>query len=309
MKIIFFGTANFAVPSLEKIAGSDHELSAVVTQPDKKKGRCLVLTPPPVKESVGKSSIPLHQPPDASSPETVTLLKKYGADLFIVVEFGQILKKGLLDVPNRSCVNLHASLLPKYRGASPINWALVNGEKVTGVTTIKMVEKMDAGDVMLQRRADIKPSDTAETLRERLAVLGADILMETIDLIASGKAVYKEQDGEEATYAPKLKKEDGLIDWSKGASEIENCVRGFVPWPSAYTHWNGKLIKIWEAGSKDVSLSNSNIGRVLRLDDGIVVGTGKGELSIKTLQLEGGKKLDAASFLNGHKLRPGDLLK
>ncbi|MEE8359985.1 MAG: methionyl-tRNA formyltransferase [Candidatus Omnitrophota bacterium] len=308
MKIIFFGTSDFAVPSLERIMGSDHELSSVVTQPDRKKGRHLVLTPPPVKESVGKSSIPLHQPLDASSPETVTLLKKYGADLFVVVEFGQILKKNLLEVPNGSCVNLHASLLPKYRGASPINWALVNGEKVTGVTTMKMVEKMDAGDVILQREADIKPLDTGETLKERLAVLGAELLMETIDLIASGKAAYKKQDEKEATYAPKLKKEDGLIDWSKDAREIENRVRGFSPWPSAYTHWNGNLVKIWKAESKATPQSKPDIGKILRLDDGIVVGTGKGELSVKTLQLEGGKRLDAASFLNGHKLRIGDKL-
>ena len=308
MKIIFFGTSDFAVPSLERIIGSDHELLAVVTQPDRKKGRHLVLTPPPVKDCAGKSSIPLHQPLDASSDEIVTLLKKYGADLFVVVEFGQILKKGLLEAPNRSCVNLHASLLPKYRGASPINWALVNGEKVTGVTTMKMVEKMDAGDVILQREADVKPSDTSETIKERLAVLGADLLLETIGLIASGKAVYKKQDEEEATYAPKLKKEDGLIDWSKDAREIENRVRGFSPWPSAYTHWSGNLVKIWKANANTTPLSKTDIGKILRLDDGIVVGTGKGELSINTLQLEGGKKLDAASFLNGHRLRIGDKL-
>ncbi|MFH1752697.1 MAG: methionyl-tRNA formyltransferase [Candidatus Omnitrophota bacterium] len=306
MKIVFFGTSDFAVPSLERIMASDHELCAVVTQPDRKKGRNLVLTPPPVKAIIEKSSIALHQPPDASAPETVAALRDHGADLFVVVEFGQILKRGLLDLPNEFCVNLHASLLPKYRGASPINWALVNGEDVTGVTTMKMAEKMDAGDIILQREVVIKPSDTGRTLRARLAEMGAGLLLETIGLIDSGKAVFKKQNDREATYAPKLKKEDGRIDWSKGAREIENRVRGLAPWPSAYTYWEGKLIKIWNADAKDARSAEHDPGKVLSFDDGIVVGTGKGELSIKTLQLEGGKKLDAASFLNGHKIKIGD---
>jgi methionyl-tRNA formyltransferase len=306
MKIVFFGTSDFAIPSLKKILKSKHELCAVMTQPDRRKGRKLVLTPPPVKAELGDSPIPIHQPSDASDPNSVNILKKYAADLFVVVEFGQILKREVLRIPKKFCVNLHASILPKYRGASPINWAVMNGDLRTGVTTIKMAEKMDSGDMILQEEIDIRSTDTSETLREKLSEMGAEALLKTIELIGSEKAVFKKQDEKDITYAPKLKKEDGLIDWSRSAKEINDKVRGLIPWPSAYTHREKKLIKIWKTEYSIKPLPNDDTGRVLRLEGGIVVGTGKGELTIKILQLEGGKKLDADAFLRGHKLSVGD---
>jgi len=310
MRIVFFGTSDFAVPSLERLMGKGHELCAVVTQPSRRKGRSLALAEPPVKILLNGGSIPIYQPQEASGEAITKALLTYEPDLFVVVEFGQILKESSLKIPKKFCLNLHASLLPEYRGAAPINWSVINGDKKTGLTTMRMDARMDAGDIILQREADISDYDTSQTLRPKLAAIGAELLLETIEIIAAGKALFTKQDEKKATYAPKLKKEDGLIDWSMSARDIHNRVRGLAPWPSAYTHWKEKLIKIWSSEAASQPASKDGIGIIAQVDkNGITVGTGTGYLIIKELQLEGGKRLAADTFLRGHSIRIGDILR
>jgi methionyl-tRNA formyltransferase len=305
MKIVFFGTSHFSTPSLKRIISSGHELAAVVTQPDRKKGRSLRLSPPPVKEAMAGSTVPIYQPEKMSAPGLYAALEALEADLFCVVAFGHILKRELLEMPKHFAVNLHASLLPKYRGAAPINWAIANGESVTGVTTMRMSEGMDEGDLIRKREMKIAADDTAETLGKKLSESGAGLLMETIDLIDKGEAQFTKQDPRAATYAAKLRKEDGLIDWSMAARDIHNRVRGFAPWPGAYTHWNGKVLKITGSRLSGSGSAKGDAGRVLRADaDSLAIGTGSGELLVTELQLEGAKRLPVAAFLRGHKITP-----
>ncbi|NQT06466.1 MAG: methionyl-tRNA formyltransferase [Candidatus Omnitrophica bacterium] len=307
MKIIFFGTSEFAVASLKRIMKSNHELLAVVTQPDRRSGRRLKVTPPPVKEALNGKDMPVHQSDNVSSVDMVKTLKSYKADLFVVVSFGQILKKNILNIPKKFCINLHASLLPKYRGAAPINYAVISGDTITGVTTMKMNAAMDGGDIIEQREVEIKDTDTSETLDKRLSEIGAELLVETIDLVEKGKVRFTRQDANDATYASKLRKEDGLIDWSLDARSIQNHVRGLLPWPCAYTHWKKRLIKIWASDIKDVDTKGVSGGTIMKADkEGIIVATCKESLVIKILQLEGGKRLTADAFLRGHKLAAGD---
>ncbi len=307
MKLLFFGTSDFAVPALKKIMISKHELAAVVTQPDRKRGRRLLMGAPPVKIALKGSVIPLHQPEDLSRPDMIRVLKGYGADLFIVVAFGRILKSDILEMPKTFSVNLHASLLPKYRGASPINRAVINGDEETGLTTIRMDEGMDTGDIILKEKIKIFKNDTSQALSERLSNIGAALLIKTIDMIESGKTDFKKQDNKKVSYAYKLKKEDGHIDWSLKARDIHNMVRGLIPWPGAYTHWQGKILKIWESSLNEDMLEEQAAGSVLRIDDkGITVGTGRGEIIIEALQLEGAKRLGPGEFLRGHRLKVGE---
>ncbi|MBL7068770.1 MAG: methionyl-tRNA formyltransferase [Candidatus Omnitrophica bacterium] len=310
VKIIFFGTSKFAVPSLKKIMKSRHEVAAVVTQPDRKRGRKLVVASPPVKMEMKDKGIPIHQPQDVASQDALETLRRYNADLFLVVAFGQILKKDLLKIPKLYCVNLHASLLPKYRGASPINRAITNGDKKTGVTTIKMDEKMDRGDIMLRREVDILDEETSQSLSERLSNIGAGLLLETIELVDKNEIKFIKQDEKDASYAYKLKKEDGLIDWAVPAREIHNRVRGLAPWPGAYTHWKGKLLKIYKSAFDEDDSAEKDIGAVVGLgEDTLLVGTRKGRLIIKELQLEGGKRMSAGDFLRGHGIKTGNRFK
>ncbi len=308
MKIVFFGTSKFAVPSLIRLNESKYEISLIVTQPDRKKGRSLALGQSPVKAQAKKLKLNIHQPENASGRETLNLIKKKNADLFVVVAFGQILKKELLSLPRLYSINLHASLLPKYRGAAPINRAVINGEKKTGASIIKMNEKMDEGDIILSKEIDIHPKDTSEVLNKKLSELGADILLETISLIEKGNAKPVKQDASIASYADKLKKKDGLIEWKSSAHDLHNRVRGLLPWPTAFTYWNKKILKIYKSGTSS-SDSDFEPGRIVSLgEEGIVVKTGAGNLVIKELQLEGSKRMDAASFLRGHHLKPGTKL-
>lgn len=309
MKIIFFGTSKFAVPSLKTIIDSKHRILAVVTQPDRKRGRNLKLAPPPVKEALKGVEIPVLQPANASSADTMKEIAKYKPDLFVVVSFGQILKKELLRIPKHFAINLHSSLLPKYRGAGPVNWAVIKGEKTTGCTIIRMNEKMDKGDIMLKKETAIEDADTTISLSEKLSVSGAGLLLDAIDSIESGNAKFTKQDEKKATYAPKLTKEDGLIDWSMPTKDIHNRIRGLIPWPGAYTHWKKKLLKIWDSEVSVEKTAKEDAGRILKADDtSISIGTGKGALIVKTIQLEGKKRMSAADFLHGHHLKPGDNL-
>lgn len=308
MNIVFFGTSDFAIPALMAFLESTHKVLAVVTQPDRKKGRQLKLSPPPTKVLALTHDIKVYQPQDASSAEAINYLKQFSADLFVIVSFGQILKKEVLFVPKFYSINLHGSLLPKYRGAAPTNWAIINGDRSSGVTVIKMNERMDEGDIILKKEVEIDKEDTNITLSEKLSELGAKVLMEAIGLIESKKAVFQKQESSKVTYAPKLKKEDGLINWSEGAIKIHDRVRGLIPWPGAYTHFDGKILKIWKTALSDYAGADAiKDGTVLDIvkNKGIIVKTASGALAITHLQIEGKKILDADAFLRGHRIEKG----
>lgn len=310
MKIVFFGTAEFAIPSFRALIESEHTVVALVTQPDRKRGRNLKLSPPPTKVVAELHGIPVYQPEDASSAESVEYLRKLDVDIFVVIAFGQILKRPALDIPKLCAINLHGSLLPRYRGAAPTNWAIINGDKTTGVTVIRMNERMDEGDLILSREIKIDQEDTNITINETLSALGTEVLLEAIDLLAAGKADFVKQDKARVTLAPKLKKEDGIIDWTLSAASIHSRVRGLLPWPGAYTYSSArKALKI--LSTELISYppkKDAGSGEVIDIirGKGIVVNTGSGAIVIKHLQLEGGKVLDADSFLRGHKISVGD---
>lgn len=303
MKILFFGTPQFAVPSLDILKTIDFlEMIGVVTHPDRPKGRHLVITPPPVKLEAERYRLPVYQPKRVTSD----IFKGMDLDLIIVVSFGQILSRDILELPRIGCINLHASLLPKYRGAGPVAWALMNGETCTGVTTFWINEEMDSGDIILQEEVEIMPEDNRGTLEERLSHIGAQLLKETIIRIKEGTAPRIPQDNSKATYAPKIRKEDGLIDWSKDASQIHNKVRAMNPWPGAYTFLKGIRIEIWESKVIQQQVEQKPGTIVLLNDSGIGVGTGNGVLLIKELQAEGRKRLKAIDFINGYRLNEGE---
>ena len=301
MKIIFFGSSDFAVPSLEALKNQE-DVVLVVTQPDRKKGRSQKISATAVKMAADRLGIKVFQPPDVNSGDSIKRLKDYSADVFIVVSFGQILKKALLDMPRKCCLNLHGSLLPKYRGAAPINWAIANGEKETGVTVIKMNEKMDEGDMLLKKSISIEDEDDAASLSGRLSEEGAQLVLKSIELAKSNKANFIKQENCEVSYAPKLKKEDGLIDWNWDAYKIHYRIRGFMPWPGCYTFIKKKMLKVWKARPVNISKPDSKPGMVLEIDkDGIVIAAGEGSLRIEELQLEAKRRMKAEEFIAGHK--------
>ena len=306
MKIIFMGTPEFAVPSLRALVDSGDEVVAVVTQPDKPKGRGLEVAPPPTKVLAERHGIPVLQPAKIKTEEFFNELKKFNPDLICVAAYGKILPKNILDLPHYGCINVHASLLPKYRGAAPINWAIIRGEKVTGITTMKMDEGMDTGDMLLKKEVPIEDEDTGETLSEKLSEIGARLLIETIRLLKEGQLNPIPQDHSQANYAPMLKKEDGKIDWQKSAEEIRNLIRGALLWPSAYTNLEGKLLKIYKVR---LAGGEGKPGEVIKSESGILrVATGKGALDILKLQIEGGKKLETQVFLRGRRIEEGMVL-
>ena len=308
MNIIFFGTSEFAVPVLEGIIGSRHKVLAVVTQPDRKKGRFQQMAAPAVKEAALKRRLQVFQPEDLDNKEFIDKLKSLKADLFVVVSYGKILKKQILEIPLIFCVNLHGSLLPKYRGAAPINWAIINGDGVSGVTVIKMNEKMDEGEIILKKEAPIFTHDTAESLSVRLSREGSALLLEAINNIEKNNFKLEKQDNLTATYAPKLKKEDGLIDWNKDVLKVQTHIRGVSPWPGAYTYLNGKLIKICKVSVYGMAISGKP-GEILGIEkDGILVGTRSGAIVLEELQPESSRRMDVNAFLAGHKVKVGDIL-
>ena len=307
MNIVFFGTSEFALGVLRRIIGSKHKILAVVTQPDRQKGRSLKVSPPPAKVLAKTKNIPVYQPNNASGKDSVEYLKKLNADLFVVVAFGQILKKEVLEIPKIYSVNIHGSLLPKYRGAAPTNWTIINGDKVSGITIIKMNEKMDEGDIILKKEIPVDNEDTNITLSERLSDIGAAALMEAIDLIQSGSARLMPQEDSKATYAPKLKKEDGLINWNEPVVVIHNKVRGLLPWPGVYTHFNGKILKILNTEILKADGEEAANGEFLGTikDKGMIVKARDGNLLIQNVQIEGKKPMDSEAFLRGHRISPG----
>jgi methionyl-tRNA formyltransferase len=306
MRIIFMGTPEFAVPSLQALIESEDEVIAVVTQPDKPKGRGLEVAPPPTKVLAEKHGIHVLQPQKIKTDDFFNELKKFNPDLICVAAYGKILPKNILDLPPYGCANVHASLLPQYRGAAPINWAIIRGEKITGITTMKMDEGMDTGDMLLKKELPIEDEDTGETLSQKLSHIGAALLIETIKLLKEGKLNPIPQDHSQATYAPILKKEHGNIDWKKPAEEITNLIRGTLPWPGAYTTLGGKPLKIYRAR---VSEGVGKPGEVIKSDSWILkVATGKDALDILELQVEGGKRLKVEEFLRGRNIKEGAVL-
>ncbi|MEG1311092.1 MAG: methionyl-tRNA formyltransferase [Romboutsia sp.] len=302
MKIVFMGTPDIAVGCLQKIIDEKHEIIGVVTQPDKPVGRGKKLGMPPVKELALKHNLDVYQPAKARDEEFVNILKELNPELIIVVAFGQILPKSILDIPKLGCVNVHVSLLPKYRGAAPINWVIINGEEKTGVTTMYMDEGLDTGDMILKTEFSLDNEITAGELHDQMMEIGAQTLKETIDLIEKGCAPRKVQNHDEFTYAPMMNKSLGNINWNKNAREIHNLVRGVNPWPSAYTTYNNATMKVWktEVLSED---SDKMPGSIIKVDkDGIRVATSCNVLLIKEIQISGKKRVLVSEYIKGNSI-------
>ncbi len=308
MRIVFFGTGKFAVPVLKRLLASDHEIAAVVTQPDKKKGRGWNVQPTPVKAVVEQMRPEVHvfQPEKASEASFIDEMRGMGADFFVVVDYGKKLPKVLLDLPGKYCINLHPSLLPKYRGAAPVNWAVLNGDKETGNTVIKMSEEMDAGDIIAQEKVEIGEDETAVSLLERLSRDGADLVMKVIDMAEAGEESFTAQDEKGASYAPRLTKEQGRIDWTISAAEITRKVKAMQPWPGAFTSLGGRTLKIIEACTES-GTSDAPPGAVTDVK-AFIVSTGEGSVRIKMLQIEGKKIMPVREFLKGHRIEKGTVL-
>lgn len=300
MKIVFMGTPEFAVPCLQKIIDEGHEVLAVVTQPDKPKGRGKKLAMPPVKELALKYNIDVYQPVKAREESFVEKLKEINPELIVVVAFGQILPKSILDIPKFGCVNVHASLLPKYRGAAPLNWVIINGEEKTGVTTMYMDVGLDTGDMILKSEIPLDDEITAGELHDKMMIDGANVLKETIELIAQGKAPREKQNDDETCYSPIMDKTLGNIDWNKSAKDIHNLVRGVNPWPSAYTTYENQTMKIWKTKVVDKN-SDKAPGTILKVDkEGIEVNTGNGVIQISEIQMSGKKRMVVSEYIKGN---------
>ncbi|MBQ6407487.1 MAG: methionyl-tRNA formyltransferase [Butyrivibrio sp.] len=307
MKIVFMGTPDFARSALEKIIEAGHEVVLVVTQPDKPKGRSGELQVSDVKACALEHGLPVFQPVRIKLPENVAELKKYDADIYVVAAFGQILSQEILDIPRFGCVNIHASLLPKYRGAAPIQQSIIDGEKETGVTIMQMAAGMDTGDILLQRAVPIDENETGGGLFDKLSKLGAELIVEALPMIERGELTPVPQDEEKATKCGKLSKDMGLIDFEKDAVSIRNLVRGLNPWPSAYTFLDGKMLKIWDVKVvTDLEESEAENGTIVAVSkDSFTVKTKDGYLEVLELQLEGKKRMRAKDFLLGYKLTLG----
>lgn len=306
LRILFMGTPEFACPTLQKLIDRGENVIAVVTQPDRPKGRGQQLQQPPVKLLAEQHGIPVLQPIKVRLPEVVESIRALRPDLIVVVAFGQILPKSLLDIPPQGCINVHASLLPRYRGAAPLNWCIVNGETETGVTTMLMDVGLDTGDMLVKKSTPIDPEEDTQSLHDRLAVIGADTLAETLDLLRTGRLVREKQDDSLTCYAPILKKEYGLIDWQKEPLAIKNHVRGMSPWPGAYTVLDDKVLKVFRVRT---AAGSGLPGTVLKSDRcGLEVACGSGSLLIEELQLEGKKRMSAGDFLSGYRVEPGSVL-
>ncbi len=308
MNIVFMGTPGFAIPSLTMLIASDNTIAGVVTQPDRPSGRGKKLTPPPVKTLALQHALPVLQPERVKEENFIQWLKSKKPDLIVVVAFGQILPPKILKIPSHGCINLHTSLLPQYRGAAPINWALINGEKKTGVSTILMSEWMDTGDIFLQMETIIEEKEDALTLSNRLSTLGAKLLLETISQLKRGGLTPTPQNHSKVSYAPLLKKEDGHIDWRKNAQDIHNQIRGTLPWPGAFTYLDNKRLKIFNSVVIDEE-NRGSPGMIFQVgEEGIKVATGKECLLLTEVQLQGRRRMNAADFIKGHPIPIGTSL-
>ena len=321
MGIVFMGTPDFSVPALKALVEAGHQVIAVVTQPDKPKGRGKEVQMTPVKIQAMEYGIPVSQPAKVREASFVEVLKGLEADVYVVIAFGQILPKAVLELPKYGCINIHASLLPKYRGAAPIQWCVIDGERETGITTMMMDVGLDTGDMLEKAVIPIEEKETGGSLHDKLSMAGGDLILSTLKKLEEGTLVRTPQTDEGTCYAKMLTKSLGDIDWNQGAVSIERLIRGLNPWPSAYTMWNGKTIKIWAAdviAGREAAdfLSESGVpaetgtapGTVVCSDKrGLVVSTGGGLLSIRELQMEGKKRMDTPAFLRGYPIPAGDV--
>ena len=309
MRVIFMGTPDFSVGTLEALVEAGHEVVLAVTQPDKPKGRGGKMQYTPVKEAALAHDIPVYQPKKIRESECIEELKKYHADIMVVIAFGQILPKEILEMTPYGCINVHASLLPKYRGAAPIQWAVIDGEEVSGVTTMQMNEGLDTGDMILKTEVKLDPKETGGILHDKLAEAGAKLCVETLKCLEDKTATWEPQGESTTAYAKMLDKNLGNINWSDSAVRIERLIRGLNPWPSAYTHWNDKVMKLWQA---DVVAENTaqEAGTIVKVEkDSFYVQTGEGLLKVEELQLQGKKRMDTDAFLRGNHMECGEILK
>lgn len=308
MKVIFMGTPDFSVGTLEALVEAGHEVVLAVTQPDKPKGRGKEMQYTPVKECAMKYNIPVYQPVKVRESKCVEKLREYDADIMVVVAFGQILPKEILEMTRYGCVNVHASLLPKYRGAAPIQWSIIDGETVTGVTTMQMNEGLDTGDMLLKVEIPIEEKETGGSLHDKLAEAGAKLCVETLKGLEAGSITPIPQGESTTAYAKMLDKQLGNIDWSKSAVSIERLIRGLTPWPSAYTNWQEKVMKIWDARALEGGYS-AVPGMIVKVEkDAFYVQTGDGILQVCELQIPGKKRMDAGAFLRGYQVKESEML-
>ena len=313
MRIIFMGTPDFAVPVLQSLINSRHEVVAVVTQPDRPKGRGKNMQFSPVKECALAHNIPVMQPVNVSVPEVIDELRAYEPELIVVVAFGQFVTKKIREMPKYGCINVHASLLPKYRGAGPIQWAVINGEKESGVTTMYMCREIDKGDMLLKDTVTLDPKETGDSLHDKLSMMGGPLLLKTIDQLEDGSAVRIPQCEEESTYAPKLEKTMGNIDWTMDADRIERLVRGLNSWPGTFTKIHGKTVKIWDCDVvRQETLTENQAAAtpgtvIVSEKDKLIVKAGNGALSLRMLQPEGKKNMTVDAYLRGYPIAQGEL--
>jgi len=304
VKLLFMGSGRFALPSLEAVLASPHTVVALICQPDKPAGRGHGLRPPPTKQVATEHAVRVHQPPKVRAPEAVELVRELAPELIVVVAYGQIIPGAILSIPSKGSINVHGSLLPAYRGAAPIQWAIVHGEKETGVTTMLMDEGMDSGPILLQKRTLIRPEDTGESLEKRLAIIGAELLVETLPAWEKDALTPVPQDASQVSLAPRIRKEDGVIDWRLKAREIERRVRGFIPWPVSYSELDGEVVKIWKAALGPDRLGSP--GETLAVErDGLLVACGEGTtLHLLEVQPAGKRRMSAADFARGYRVAP-----
>lgn len=311
MKIVFMGTPDIAAGVLDALINSRHEVAAVVTQPDKPNARGNEIVFSAVKKRALESDIPVYQPLKASAPEFVGVLAEIKPDIIVVAAFGQLLKPNLLELPKYGCINVHASLLPKYRGASPIQWAVINGDKESGVTIMHMAAGLDTGDIILQERLELAEDETAGSLYDRLTAMSGPVLLEALDRIEDGTAQSIPQNDEESSYVSVLTKAMGRLDFERNAVELERLIRGLIPWPGAYTYVNGKMLKLWKVGVYDPAMVGDGeavkaaAGQLRIVDGGLYIGTGDGILEVFELQLEGKKRMFTSDFLRGSNFMDG----
>ena len=297
MRIVFIGTGQIGVPTLRAFLNSEHEVVAVVTQPDKPVGRAQSIEPPPIKKGIAKTRIPILQPARIKDQQATEEIRGLAPDVIVVVAYSQILPREVLEIPRLACLNLHASLLPRWRGAAPIQAAIAAGDCETGITVMYMDEGLDTGDILLQRDVEILPNETGGALHDRLAQIAPEVLLEALRLVAAGNAPRIPQDNARATYAPKLKREQGQIDWSESAEAIERKIRAYNPWPGAFMKVGDQNLKIFSASIVDL---NGRPGEILRREKELIIAAGKGALSLAEVQLEGKRRMSAAEFLRGH---------
>ncbi len=310
IRVVYMGTPDFAVPPLTRLVEEGYQVVGVVTQPDKPKGRGKTLLPTPVKEEALRHNLPVYQPVKVRDPEFFKVLEELAPDVIVVAAFGQIIPKSILDLPRGGCLNIHASLLPKYRGAAPIQYAVIDGEKESGVTIMRMGTGLDTGDMISRKIVPITPEETGGSLFDKLSLAGADLLAETLPSVMDGTAVYEKQPEESPTpYAAMITKQMGLMDFEKKAEELERLVRGLSPWPSAYAYLNGKTLKVWKSVLSEEKTVGEP-GQIVKTDkQGIHVACKEGTLILTEVQLEGKKRMEADAFLRGYAIPEGSFLK